>query len=199
MKLNNHVQKKKKTKIEGKVSKKRRLLIKIQRILQEQLGTHPSLNEVIIHLAESYLGDLKLNDKQLKKIEVAAQSAKMSPEQILDKACDWASKFYQNRYENRPPESMGKAKDNTNPGSAYWRIDAYVKKLMQKNDKATRKQDKVYINQTFLSKHQGANRNAIKGYLEVNKEILRKHHDKHNLGPRHNVEVKVYFFRTKKG
>jgi hypothetical protein len=174
----------------GKVEKKKRLLTDIQKRLEERTGLAYSLNEVIIMLCEEYLKDIKLSDTMTRKIVRAADSAKMSPLQILGKACDWAEKFYYSRYLERPS-------DPSKPGSAYLRIDQFVKKLIKKNDSSKKKEDKVFINQTYLIKHQGSNRGAVKGYLEINKDILTKHHKKHGLHSRHNIEVHSYLFARK--
>lgn len=186
----------------GKVALKRELLQKLCQQIEAQKGVTPSLNEAIITAAQSFLDELQLNFSHKAKIKEAAAVAKMHPQQILDKACSWASRFYLQKYskedsvdKNLPAGGERDGHHEFSPGSAYARIGEFVKELMKKNDLAKKKEDKVFINQTYLVKNQGSNRDAIKGFLHLQKEMLDKHHKKHSLGPRHNVEVNSYLSR----
>lgn len=183
----------------GKVALKRELLQKLCQRIESEKGVSPSINEAIITAAENFLSELQLNFSHKNKIKEAAAAAKMNPQQILDKACDWAFRFYLQKYssENKGRTAGSDRNDNNqfSPGSAYARIGEFVKELMKKNDAAKKKEDKVFINQTYLVKNQGSNRDAIKGFLHLQKEMLDKHHKKHSLGPRHNVEVNSYLSR----
>ena len=186
----------------GKGLTKRALLEKIQISIKSKTGYLPSLNEAIICAAQSYLNDIHLNKQQTSKIELAATAAKMTPLQILDKACDWASRFYSNKYSVEAQDLKNQKSNGTldefSAGSAYLRIHEFVTKLMKKNDSSKKKEDMVFINQTYLTKHQGSNRDAIKGYLQLHADVLDKHHKKHDLNPRHNLEVNTYFGKVEK-
>lgn len=180
-----------------KGQKKKDLLSQVCQKIASEKGFSPSLNEAIMIAAESFLQDLRPSQKQLQHLQAAAQSAKMSPSQILDKAIDWASRFYESKYSS---ESL--AKENSSdfaPGSAYQRIHEFVLKVMKKNDGTKKKEEKVFINQNYLTKNQGSNRTAIKGYLYLQQEVLEKHHKKHDLSPRHNVMVNSYLEKTSNG
>lgn len=189
----------KKSTKQGKVALKRELLQKLCQKIESEKGVAPSINEAIIAAAESFLSELQLNFSHQNKIKQAAAAAKMHPQQILDKACDWAFRFYLQKYSSENKDLTGGEKRNEHnefsPGSAYSRIGEFVKELMKKNDAAKKKEDKVFINQTYLVKNQGSNRDAIKGFLHLQKEMLDKHHKKHSLGPRHNIEVNSYLSR----
>lgn len=197
-KMVSSVQKKKK---ETKGEKKRLLLQEVAQRLLGDDGHPPSLNEAIIASAESFLLDMRLDPGQRSKIEQAAAIANLTPMQILDKACDWASRFYGSKYAGLGElgeKSLGAGgKDRASldqfaPGSAYLRVHEFVQKLMKKNDLCKKKEEKVFINQTYLVKHQGSNRDAIRGYLHAQRQALQAHHQKHGLSPRHNVEVHSY-------
>ena len=69
---------------------------------------------------------------------------------------------------------------------------------MKKNDSTKLKENKIFINQTYLIKNQGSNRDAVKGFLELNRELLESHHKKHGLRPRHNIEVNSYRKKLKR-
>ena len=184
-KVNSSVQKLKKT------VKKVMLLQQISQKMEKEKGITPSLNEAIIYSAESVLNDIRLSPKQRAKIEEAALVAKMTPQQILDKACEWAKRFYGKKY------SGEKSTKHFEAGTAYGRVEEFVREVMKKNDSQRSKDKKVFINQTYLLKNQGSNRAAIKGFLELNREMLEKHHKKHGLNPRHNLLVNSYLRKMK--
>jgi hypothetical protein len=165
----------------SKVAYKTQLLEKVRKQMETEAGIELSLNQVIIACCEQYLNSIHLSPKQMEQLTRAGLAAKRSPSQMLTAACEWAQKFYTTKYQDTGTEYHA--------GSAYKRIDQFVKKQMRKNDLAKRMEDKVYINQTYLSKHQGSNRDAIKGYLELNGEMLLEHHRRHKLRARHNNEV----------
>jgi hypothetical protein len=174
-----------------KSEKKKLLLQQICLKMEKERGIPHSLNEAIIHSTECLLNDMHLSPKQRSKIENAAQSAKMTPQQILDKACDWASRFYGQKY------AAEKSSQQFTAGSAYRRVEEFVKAVMKKNDSTKLKENKIFINQTYLIKNQGSNRDAVKGFLELNRELLESHHRKHGLRPRHNIEVNSYRKKSK--
>lgn len=176
---------------------KRAILKKVQIKMIKEHGKELSLNEIVIILCESYLKDLKITKEQEQKILLAAQIAKISPLQVMGKACDWASKFYTKKYKNSEIKGRSLKERPLSPGTAYWRIDSFVKKVMKNNDHAKDSHNKVFINQTYLAKNQGSNRSAIKGYLEHNKEEIKRHHRKHKLHARHNIEVNAPFIKQK--
>lgn len=169
-----------------KVAKKVILLQQICQKMEKEGRVAPSLNEAIIYSAESLMNDVRLTPKQRAKIEEAATIARMTPEQILDKACEWAKRFYGKKY------SGEKSSKEFDAGSAYRRVEDFVSEVMKKNDSHKSKEKKVFINQTYLLKNQGSNRTAIKGFLELNREMLDKHHKKHGLNHRHNMLVNSY-------
>ena len=186
--MTTHVQKvPKKT----KTQKKKEILQSLCEKINLEKGFTPSLNEAIIFAAESFLNDLRLSTKQQKQLAEAASASKMTSQQILDKSCDWAYRFYCHKYSSASEPSSAEF----SAGSAYQRIHEFVLKLMKKNDQCKKKEDKVFINQSYISKHQGSNRQAIKGHLAIHKELIDKHHKKHDLSPRHNVEVHSYLLR----
>lgn len=165
-----------------KVTLKKELLAQAKAKLERDTGIEVSMNQAIMVACQAYVSQLKLGAKDLERIHAAATSAKKSPAQVLSAACAWAERFYGSRYKQQEKEIFG-------AGTAYKRIDAFVRKVIAKNDKAKQIQKKVFINQTFLMKKQGSNREAIKGYLQVNHEMLKKHHEKHRLQASHNIEL----------
>jgi len=166
-----------------KVAYKQKLLAQVQKKIEEEKGIRPSLNQAITLVCEAYLASLQLNQKQLELIQKASNASKKSPLQILSAACEWSAKFYGSKYQREVQ------KNDTRAGSAYVRIDHFVRRVMKKNDLASRSEEKVFINQTYLMKHQGANRDAIKGYLNEQASMLEKHHKKHRLSKDHNAKV----------
>lgn len=187
--------KNKKRKIEGKLIKKARLLAEVKGKMQQQAGAEISLNEVIIALCEHYSKSFPLIDDQNTRLEELVGVTKRSREYLLNSIVEMGLKYYASKWEKAQGMSKQALRDSFSSGSAHQRIDDFVKKLMKKNDNAKEAKNKVHINQTYLLQHQGSNRGAIKAYLEVNKEMLDKHHAKHGLGPRHNFSVNSYHKR----
>ena len=186
-----------KIKKESKVEKKRRLLDEVQTKINEGLDKPISLNEVIIRLCESYQKSFQLSDEQKERLEEIEKITHRPQNHLLESILDMGMKYYASKFEKASKMSKKDLRNSTAAGSANIKIDTFVKKIMKKNDKATNPRDKVYINQTYLTKEQGSNRRAIQAYLEANKEMLEEHHQKHELNPRHNFSVNNYLKRMK--
>ena len=184
---------KQKSATSGKTWAKKMMLEKIQKQMEEKEGSKMSKNEVIRRLCESYEQSIPLTPEEAEKLSEVSKTAKIPTAQLGHSIVTMGLKFYQSRYSNAAKDmKKTELRNSEKAGSAALKIDAFVKKVMKQNDEAKNIMDKVFISQVHISNHQGSNRHAIKAYLEFNKEMLDKHHEKHSLTVRHNCTAAKY-------
>ena len=176
----------------GKTAAKKVMLERIQQQMQKESGgsISISINEVIRRLCESYENSVRLTDTENSELNETAAISKIPRNILVHNAIRMGTKFYKTRYSNVAKKlKKSDLRKSYEPGSAYLKIEAHVKKVMKQNDEVEDKMEKVFVSQTYIQATLHSHRGAVKAFLEANKDMLAEHHLRHGLTNRHGCAV----------
>ncbi len=195
MKEKNQTNEIKKTKKLGKRERRKQLLDSIRPLVPNDSDKPMSEDDLIIYICESFPQSYKMTNDQYKRASELGEKLNRTVGNIASTYIDYGIKTLETKAD-RLKEKIKKTKKAdrkylVSAGSAQFKIKDVVQKMIDKNNKTNDPDEKVFISQTILAQKTGCNRPAVKSFLESQKELLDKHHAKHNLDENHNRSVKM--------
>lgn len=88
----------------------------------------------------------------------------------------------------RSSKKKNSSKDSKKGKSVYFSgTHSFVEALMKHNENSD---DKIQITQSLIRRETGGNANSIKRYLEMNKNLINRHHKKYGIDSKTNVKFR---------
>lgn len=139
----------------------------------------------------------KLSESEIDQYREASSRSGLSQGEILKNGLINEVKSINAKFERMADlEKWDNGQRKNRDGSASARINIAVNKIRSHNDKETEKDKKFFICETAIQKLSGSNRSAIKEYMELYKNKIAIHNNKHRLTATGNLKAKGWDIKT---